>query len=63
VDKTIFPEQGTTNIEHAIKRGNSSSIKAEMHRRMSSSKLTRHSNIKYFHITGIIEKKEAEIEY
>jgi hypothetical protein len=46
-----------------IKRDNLSSVKLEKNGKMSSSKRTRHFNIKYFHITDIIESKEAEIEY
>jgi hypothetical protein len=61
--KLFLEEQGYEVNQNILERDNMSSMKLEMNGKTSSGKLTRHFNIKYFHITDLIERKEAAIEY
>jgi hypothetical protein len=61
--KLFLEEQGYTVNENILKRDNMSSMKLELNGKTSSGKRTRHFNIKYFHITDLINRKEASIEY
>ena len=49
--------------DNVLYRDNTSSMKLEQNGKSSSSKRTRHFNIKYFYITDLIHRKELRIEY
>jgi hypothetical protein len=61
--RLFLESQGYNITENMVKRDNMSSMKLEMNGKTSSGKRTRHFNIKFFHITDLIERKEANIEY
>jgi Reverse transcriptase (RNA-dependent DNA polymerase) len=61
--KLFLEKQGYKVKENIIKRDNLSSMKLEMNGKSSSGKRTRHFNIKFFHITDLLNRKEASIEY
>jgi len=46
-----------------VYRDNQSSMKLETNGKLSSSKRTRHFNIKYFFITDLIARGDVSIEY
>ena len=61
--------QSTVDVFHNeellenIRQGNQSSILLERHGRASSSKRTRHINIRYFFVTDRIASGEVTVEY
>ena len=61
--KLFLEAQGYDIKENIIYRDNQSSMKLEMNGKFSSSKRTRHFNIKYFFITDLISRGEVSIEY
>ena len=61
--KLFLEGQGYKIAENLIYRDNQSSMKLEMNGKASSSKRTRHFNIKYFFITDLIKQGEVSIKY
>jgi hypothetical protein len=61
--KLFLQAQGYDINENIIYRDNQSSMKLEMNGKFSSSKRTRHFNIKYFFITDLISRGEVSVEY
>lgn len=61
--KRFLEAQGYPVKQNVILRDNQSSMKLERNGKASSGKRTRHFNIKYFHITDLIESGEVEIQY
>jgi Reverse transcriptase (RNA-dependent DNA polymerase) len=61
--KLFLEEQGFKVNDNILKQDNLSSMKLDLNGKSSSGKRTRHFNIKYFHITDLINRKEASIEY
>ena len=60
--KWFMEEQGY-NIKPIMYQDNQSSMKLEQNGKESSSKRTRHINIRYFFITDCIARKELKVEY
>ena len=46
-----------------VYRDNTSSMKLEENGRASASKHTRHFNVKYFYVTGLIQRKAFTLKY
>ena len=61
--KHFLQAQGLTVNDNVLYRDNTSSMKLEQNGKSSSSKRTRHFNIKYFYITALIHRNELRIEY
>jgi hypothetical protein len=62
--KKLFLEgQGYKVTEYSICQDNQSSMKLVTKGKASSSKRTRHFNIKYFFITDLIKQGEVSIQY
>ena len=61
--KRFIEKQGFTLDGNIIFRDNTSSMKLEQNGRASTSKRTRHFDIRYFYITDLIQRKECEIKY
>jgi Reverse transcriptase (RNA-dependent DNA polymerase)/Zinc knuckle len=61
--QNFLRDQGYTSTETRLYQDNQSAILLEKNGRMSSSKRTRHLNIRYFFITDRIANKELTIEY
>jgi hypothetical protein len=61
--KLFLEGQGYKITENLIYRDNQSSMKLETNGKASSSKRTRHFNIKYFFITDLIKQGEVSIKY
>ena len=58
----FLKDQGYEIRDNVIYQYNQSAIKLENNGRLSSSKQTRHINIRYYFITDIITKQEASVE-
>ena len=61
--RRFIEAQGFKLQRNTVFRDNTSSMKLETNGRMSASKRTRHFNIRYFHVTDLIDKQELQIEY
>ena len=61
--KRFIEAQGFDLESNIVYRDNTSSMKLEENRRASASKRTRHFNIRLFHITDLIQRKELTIRY
>ena len=55
--------QGLGVRQNIVFRDNTSAMKLEENGRMSAGKRTRHFDIKYFHISDLIKRKEIKIKY
>jgi hypothetical protein len=56
-------EQGYAVVDSVIHQDNKSAILLEENGRASSSKRTRHLNIRYFFVTDLVKSREVSIEY
>ena len=61
--KLFLEAQGYPIERNILMQDNQSTIRLEKNGKKSSSKRTRHMNIKFFFITDQIEKKQMEVEY
>jgi hypothetical protein len=61
--RLFLEAQGYQIRENLVYRDNQSSMKLETNGKLSSSKRTRHFNIKYFFITDLIGRGDVSIEY
>ena len=61
--KRFIEAQGFPLKVNVVYRDNTSSMKLEENGRASASKRTRHFNIRLFHITDLIQRKELTIKY
>ena len=61
--KRFIEAQGFPLTSNIVYRDNTSSMKLEENGRTSASKRTRHFNIRLFHITDLIQRKELSIKY
>ena len=61
--KRFIKAQGFELVLNIVYHDNTSSMKLEENGRASASKRTRHSNIRLFHITDLIQRKELTIKY
>jgi len=61
--KRFLQAQGFNVKTNVIYRDNQSSMKLEENGKASSGKRTRHFDIKYFHITDLIQRGEVQIKY
>jgi len=61
--KYFLEAQGYTSTASVIYQDNQSAILLEKNGRASSSKRTRHINIRYFFVTDRMEAKEVTVEY
>jgi hypothetical protein len=61
--KLFLQAQGYDINENIFYKDNQSSMKLEMNGKFSSSKRTRHFNIKYFFITDLISRGEVSVKY
>ena len=58
-----IPKEPVLGANNILYQDNTSSIKLEMNGKKSSTKRTRHINIRYFLITDRVKKGEVSIEY
>ena len=61
--KRFIEAQGFPLQANIVYRDNTSSMKLEENGRASASKRTRHFNIRLFHVTDLIQRKELTIRY
>lgn len=61
--KLFMESQGLAIKENAVERDNESTMKLEVNGKSSSSKRTRHFNIKYFYVTDLIQRGEITTRY
>ena len=61
--KRFIEAQGFELESNIVYRDNTSSMKLEENGRASASKRTRHFNIRLFHVTDLIQRKELTIKY
>jgi hypothetical protein len=61
--KLFFEAQGYEVKENVVYRDNQSSMKLETNGKASSGKRTRHFNIRYFLITGLIALVEVSVQF
>ena len=61
--KRFIESQGFELETNVVYRDNTSSMKLEENGRTSTSKRTRHFNIRYFHVTDLILLQEMVIQY
>ena len=61
--KLFMEEQGHGIKKNVVYRDNTSAMKLELNGKASSSKRTRHFNIKYFYVTDLIARGELTTEY
>ena len=61
--KYFLEEQGYGSAETVIKQDNKSTILLENHAKMSSTKRTKHINMRYFFITDKVKRGEVKIEH
>ena len=61
--RQFLQDQGYTSTETVVNQGNQSAILLENHGKFSSTKRTKHIEIRYFYITNKVKKREAKIVY
>jgi hypothetical protein len=61
--KLFMDAQGYESKDNIVYRDNQSSMKLEANGKSSSTKRTRHFNIKYFFVTDLIQRGDISIEY
>ena len=61
--KQFLEEQGWLNSATVVYQDNTSSILLERNRRSSSTKRTKHTNIRYFYVTEQIQKKAIHVTH
>ena len=61
--RLFYQDRGYSSTETVINQDNQSAILLENHGKFSSTKRTKHIEIKYFYITDKVKKGEAKIVY
>jgi len=59
----LFMKEQGYERRAVLKRDNMSDLKLEINGKASSSKRSRHYNIKYFYITDLVKRGEIEVQY